>query len=157
MHADRTTAAHLLQGSTSSAVCSAAVSKHGPNRLHAGALKQGAFVASFCKLYHMPAFGQAIQPHGASLVRQVKLPPPVLHKANVLQGIRPAALQRVRQPGLAELISVCIAPRGERPEAKKLLKHPYFSSIREVCSPGLCCVFPGAVCCKPSSCLYNPG
>ena len=49
-----------------------------------------------------------------------------------LQGIRPAALQRVHQQGLAEMIALCIAPQKERPHAKKLLKHPYFASIREV-------------------------
>ena len=89
--------------------------------------------------------------------RQRKLHPLVLHQAGMLQGIRPAALQRVRQPGLAELISLCIAPRAERPEAKKLLKHPYFSSIREVRHQGLCWVCSGAACDMPSSCLLLPG
>ena len=55
-----------------------------------------------------------------------------LTTCQLLQGIRPAALQRVHQQGLAELIALCIAPQKERPHAKKLLKHPYFASIREV-------------------------
>ena len=78
----------------------------------------------------------------AAAVQAGKLGPGVLRQAACVQGIRPAALQRVRQPGLAELISLCIAPQRERPHAKKLLKHAYFSSIREVrraCS----CTYPG--------------
>ena len=49
------------------------------------------------------------------------------------QGVRPAALQKVRSQELAEFIAVCIGPRQERPKARQLLKAPYFDSIRERC------------------------
>jgi len=49
----------------------------------------------------------------------------------VLQGVRPAALQKVSSNELAEFIAVCIQPKGERPRARQLLKAPYFDSIRE--------------------------
>lgn len=51
--------------------------------------------------------------------------------APVLQGIRPAALQKVVSQDLAEFVSLCICPIGERPHARQLLKHPYFDSIRQ--------------------------
>ena len=49
----------------------------------------------------------------------------------LLQGVRPAALQKVRSKELAEFVAVCIQPKGERPRARQLLKAPYFDSIRE--------------------------
>ena len=49
----------------------------------------------------------------------------------MLQGVRPAALQKVSSGELAEFIAVCIQPKGERPRARQLLKAPYFDSIRE--------------------------
>lgn len=52
----------------------------------------------------------------------------------VLQGVRPAALQKVRSQELAEFIAVCIRARNERPRARQLLKAPYFDSIRERCT-----------------------
>lgn len=51
-----------------------------------------------------------------------------------MQGVRPAALQKVRSQELAEFIAVCIRPRNERPRARQLLKAPYFDSIRERCA-----------------------
>lgn len=48
----------------------------------------------------------------------------------LLQGILPAGLARVPTGELAEFISVCIAPRKQRPRARHLLKHPYFHTIR---------------------------
>ena len=49
----------------------------------------------------------------------------------VLQGVRPAGLQKVPTLELAEFISVCIGSRESRPRARQLLKHPYFNSIRQ--------------------------
>lgn len=46
------------------------------------------------------------------------------------QGVRPAGLAKVPTQELAEFITVCIAPREERPRARQLLKHPYFASVR---------------------------
>ena len=51
-----------------------------------------------------------------------------------VQGVRPAALQKVRSQELAEFIAVCIRSRNERPRARQLLKAPYFDSIRERCT-----------------------
>ena len=48
----------------------------------------------------------------------------------LLQGILPAGLAKVPTGELAEFISVCIAPRNQRPRARHLLKHPYFHTIR---------------------------
>ena len=42
----------------------------------------------------------------------------------------PAGLAKVPTGELAEFISVCIAPRNQRPRARHLLKHPYFHTIR---------------------------
>ena len=46
------------------------------------------------------------------------------------QGVRPAGLAKVPTQELAEFVTVCIAPREERPRARQLLKHPYFVSVR---------------------------
>ena len=48
----------------------------------------------------------------------------------LLQGVRPAGLQKVASGELAEFINVCISPRESRPRARQLLKHSYFDSIR---------------------------
>ncbi|KAK9834073.1 hypothetical protein WJX81_007927 [Elliptochloris bilobata] len=45
-------------------------------------------------------------------------------------GVRPAGLAKVPTQELAEFVTVCIAPREERPRARQLLKHPYFASVR---------------------------
>lgn len=79
--------------------------------------------------------------------------------------MRPAALQKVASPQLAELINVCISPREQRPRSRQLLKHPYFDSIRQaqpmvsskseaaLLSAGLP---PGdALCCGPPAALGN--
>jgi hypothetical protein len=47
-----------------------------------------------------------------------------------LQGVRPAGLQKVASPQLAEFINLCISPRDARPRARQLLKHSFFDSIR---------------------------
>lgn len=49
----------------------------------------------------------------------------------MLQGVRPAGLQKVPTLELAEFINVCIGSRESRPRARQLLKHPYFDSIRQ--------------------------
>ena len=49
---------------------------------------------------------------------------------SLVQGILPAGLAKVPTRELAEFISVCIAPRLQRPRARHLLKHPYFHTIR---------------------------
>ncbi|KAI3428748.1 hypothetical protein D9Q98_007570 [Chlorella vulgaris] len=46
-------------------------------------------------------------------------------------GVRPAGLQKVASPQLAEFINLCISARESRPRARQLLKHPYFDSIRK--------------------------
>jgi len=51
--------------------------------------------------------------------------------AILLQGVRPAGLQKVPTLELAEFISVCIGSRESRPRARQLLKHSYFDSIRQ--------------------------
>lgn len=49
----------------------------------------------------------------------------------VTQGIKPQALQRVMGEQLRALIEQCIAFNPQdRPEARKLLKHPFFESLR---------------------------
>lgn len=48
----------------------------------------------------------------------------------VLQGIRPASLQKVGDQDLAEFIALCISPIAERPHARQLLKHHYFDAVR---------------------------
>lgn len=53
-----------------------------------------------------------------------------LLKIRMVQGVRPQALSRVGNRELAEIISLCLAQREERPRARQLLKHPYFDSIR---------------------------
>ena len=63
----------------------------------------------------------------------------------VVQGVRPASLQRVSSQDLAEFISRCIAPIQERPHARQLLKHPYFDSVRQnvgALKLGLCPLAP---------------
>jgi WNK lysine deficient protein kinase len=44
--------------------------------------------------------------------------------------VRPAGLQKVASPQLAEFINLCISPRDARPRARQLLKHSFFDSIR---------------------------
>lgn len=51
--------------------------------------------------------------------------------AFLLQGVRPAGLQKVPTLELAEFINVCIGSRESRPRARQLLKHSYFDSIRQ--------------------------
>lgn len=51
--------------------------------------------------------------------------------AVIVQGVRPAGLQKVPTLELAEFINVCITARESRPRARQLLKHPYFDSIRQ--------------------------
>lgn len=46
------------------------------------------------------------------------------------QGVRPKALERVTNRGLAEFILHCIQPLETRPKSRQLLKHHYFNSIR---------------------------
>uniref|UniRef100_A0A7S0S189 non-specific serine/threonine protein kinase n=1 Tax=Chlamydomonas leiostraca TaxID=1034604 RepID=A0A7S0S189_9CHLO len=49
----------------------------------------------------------------------------------VTSGIKPAGLAKVPQPELATFIELCINQDPDaRPEARQLLKHPYFESIR---------------------------
>jgi len=49
----------------------------------------------------------------------------------VTTGVKPQALQRVRGDQLRELIELCIAhDAGDRPEARQLLKHPFFDSLK---------------------------
>ncbi len=54
-----------------------------------------------------------------------------LTSAILLQGVRPAGLQKVPTLELAEFINVCIGSRESRPRARQLLKHSYFDSIRQ--------------------------
>lgn len=49
----------------------------------------------------------------------------------MVQGVRPAGLQKVPTLELAEFINVCIGPREGRPRARQLLKHPFFDTIRQ--------------------------
>jgi len=51
-------------------------------------------------------------------------------RAPARQGVRPAGLAKVPTAELVEFVTVCIAPREERPRARQLLKHPYFASVR---------------------------
>jgi hypothetical protein len=48
-----------------------------------------------------------------------------------LQGTQPAGIDKIKNDGLKEFIRLCIAhdPR-QRPEARQLLKHQFFDSIR---------------------------
>lgn len=58
--------------------------------------------------------------------------PSVLLDADAGQGIKPAALQQVTGE-LREMIELCIAhDPTRRPEARQLVKHPFFDSIRGV-------------------------
>lgn len=51
----------------------------------------------------------------------------------VVQGVKPQALQRVMSEQLRAVIELCIAhdPK-QRPEARDLLKHPFFAQLRNV-------------------------
>ncbi|KXZ55201.1 hypothetical protein GPECTOR_3g345 [Gonium pectorale] len=50
----------------------------------------------------------------------------------VTQGIHPGGLSKVQNQELREFIEVCIQhDPNQRPEARQLLKHPFFESIRE--------------------------
>ena len=61
-----------------------------------------------------------------------------------MQGVRPASLQKVTCPDLAEFISLCISPSIERPHARQLLKHHYFDAIRHnVGALKMCALAPG--------------
>ena len=64
----------------------------------------------------------------------------------LLQGVQPAGLQSVQNQELREFIELCIQQDAERrPEARQLLKSPFFESIRtgrlrcaaQVCPGGL--------------------
>lgn len=55
-----------------------------------------------------------------------------------VQGIKPKALERVHGPELRGLIETCIAHEPQqRPQARMLLKHPFFESLRAVRPMGL--------------------
>lgn len=52
------------------------------------------------------------------------------------QGVKPQALSRVRSNELRALIELCIAHDPDhRPQARQLLKHPFFESLRLVRPP----------------------
>ena len=52
--------------------------------------------------------------------------------AAVLQGVRPAGLQKVTNQELADFVNLCISARDQRPRSRMLLKHAYFDSIRPI-------------------------
>jgi serine/threonine protein kinase len=53
------------------------------------------------------------------------------------QGVHPAGLDSVHTPELRQFIELCIDhDAGKRPEARQLLKHPFFDSIRPCGKPG---------------------
>ena len=64
------------------------------------------------------------------MLTPASLPCPAPSASPHPQGVRPAGLQKVGSPELAEFINVCISARDSRPRARQLLKHPYFDSIR---------------------------
>jgi len=55
------------------------------------------------------------------------------------QGVKPLSLQRVQDEGLRRLVQLCTSydPK-DRPEARVLLKHPFFENLRQVefCTSG---------------------
>ncbi|GAB4823146.1 hypothetical protein N2152v2_010192 [Parachlorella kessleri] len=63
---------------------------------------------------------------------ECKNPAQIYRKVSL--GVRPAGLQKVTSQDLADFINLCIASREQRPRARMLLKHPYFDSIRPICT-----------------------
>lgn len=56
----------------------------------------------------------------------------------VSKGIQPAGLNNVKTPELRQFIELCIDHDSQkRPEARQLLKHPFFDSIRPCIKPNL--------------------
>eukprot|EP00210_Caulerpa_lentillifera_P001084 g1045.t1 len=54
----------------------------------------------------------------------------------VSQGVYPASFQKIKHPELKEFIELCIAHEPcQRPEARQLLKHRFFNSIRKTMEP----------------------
>lgn len=61
--------------------------------------------------------------------------PAAIYK-KVSQGVFPASIQKIRNEELRKFIELCIAYEPfERPEARKLLKHPFFDGIRKSMEP----------------------
>jgi WNK lysine deficient protein kinase len=76
-----------------------------------------------CTSCCLPLLCSALSSHAASLTASLL--------CRTVQGVRPAGLQKVASPQLAEFINLCISARESRPRARQLLKHPYFDSIRK--------------------------
>ena len=61
--------------------------------------------------------------------------PAAIYK-KISQGVYPASIDKIRTKELREFIELCIAFEPlARPEARKLLKHPFFDSIRKSMEP----------------------
>ena len=52
---------------------------------------------------------------------------------SILQGVKPQGLQRIHDDGLRQLVQLCLSfDPNDRPEARVLLKHPFFVHLRKV-------------------------
>lgn len=55
----------------------------------------------------------------------------------VATGVKPLALEKVKDPEVKELILKCLVPASQRPSAAELLKDPFFSSLEVKCESGV--------------------
>lgn len=61
--------------------------------------------------------------------------PAAIYK-KVSQGVFPESIQKIRTEELRKFIELCIAyDPDQRPEARKLLKHPFFDDVRKNMEP----------------------